>query len=266
MCARVWCTSGMARRAKLRVCAAPKGKCAATRAGRSRASGAYRATKGFAKSDSVTTVRWRSSIQSCRFNLIRCPSPFPHPLMNRSQGWYGPYGAFSPCLAATSAHPSHLAPSTGRSRLVRPHHTLPPSEHTRVSRRHSLARLCSRSLTHSLLAPAQPIFIQLSRRSIRTAAVKPPAARASLLPLLSSRLRRRRSRGAVVHHSRSPPVGAENRRVGAHVGAQLLFSPRYSPAPHHLRFACATELSCNGRKRQEWRKREKAASPSPTPE
>ena len=153
------------------MCAAPKGKCAATRAGRSRASGAYRATKGFAKSDSAATISsdLRSSLAD--FNLIECPPPFPHLLMNRSQGWYGSYGTFSPCLAAISAHPSHLAPSTGRSRLVRPHHTLPPSDHTRVTRRHSLARLCSRSLTHSLSAPAQPIFIQLSRRSIRTAAV-----------------------------------------------------------------------------------------------
>ena len=187
--------------------------------------------------------------------------------MNRSQGWYGPYGAFLRCLAATSAHPSHLAPSTGRSRLVRPHHTLPPSDHTRVTRRHSLARLCSRSLTHSLSAPAHPIFIQLSRRSTAPRqSVKPPAARASLLPLLSSRLRRRRSRGASSAPFAIAACGSDRSTCRCSRRRPTSHFRRGSPAPLHLRFACATELSCNGRKRQEWRKREKAASSCPTAE
>ena len=259
----------MVRRAKLRVCAAPKGKCAATRAGRSRASGAYRATKGLLK---AILLRFgdgdlRSSLAD--FNLIRCPSPFPHPLMNRSQGWYGPYGAFYACLAATSAHPSHPAPSTGRSRLVRPHHTLPPSDHTRVTRRHVTdccenGTLAPYSQPHSLAIGASAAILKAASseaidRSIQTNR----GGEASAARLASSR--RRRSRGAVVHHSRSLRVGSTTRRVGAHVGAQLLISPRFSPAPHHLRLL-ATELSCNGRKRQEWRKREKAASSCPTAE
>ena len=172
-------------------------------------------------------------------------------------------------LAAISAHPSHLAPSTGRSRLVRPHHTLPPSDHTRVTRRHVTdccenGTLAPYSQPHSLAIGASAAILKAASseaidRSIQTNR----GGEASAARLASSR--RRRSRGAVVHHSRSLRVGATTRRVGAHVGAQLLISPRFSPAPHHLRLL-ATELSCNGRKRQEWRKREKAASSCPTAE